>query len=151
MEGISQFHRLPCTENSFPAGKCPFWAHSNPHKHFCHAVTGIEVIIYNQCLKAFQFCNLLYTVLLRLNPEWQTDNEFSTFALCRLNLNGPAHHIHNILGDCHAKSCTLSPADCGSTLPLKRRKDLLHKFLTHTDSVILYPDLVQCTAFCCPR
>ena len=27
--------------------------HSNLCKHLCHAVTGIEVIIYNQCLKTF--------------------------------------------------------------------------------------------------
>ena len=33
----------------------------------------------------------------------------------------------------------------------KRRKNLLYKFLTHADSVILYPDLVQFTAFYCPR
>ena len=56
------------------------------------------------------------------------------------------HHIHNILGNCHAKSCPLSPADCGSPLPFKRRKDPLYKFLAHTDPAILYPDLIQPTA-----
>ena len=36
----------------------------------------------------------------------------------------------------------LRSAHSGSPLPLKRRKDLLYKFLTHADSIILYPDLV---------
>ena len=89
--------------------------------------------------------------MLRLNPEWQTNNKFGAFALFCLNLNGSAHHIHNVLSDGHAKSCALGPADCGSTLPLKRSKDLLYKFLAHADSVILYPDLVQLTAFLCSR
>ena len=87
----------------------------------------------------------------RLNPKWQTNNKFSPFALFCLDLNASAHQIHNILGNGHAKPCSLGSADCGSPLPLKRRKDLLYKFLTHADSVILYPDLVQSTAFCCPR
>ena len=90
-------------------------------------------------------------VLLRLKPKWQTDNEFSTFALLCLNLNRSAHHIHNILGNGHAKPCTLSPADCGSALSLKRRKNLLYKFRTHSDSIILYPDLVQFNALYRPR
>ena len=42
----------------------------------------------------------------------------------------------------NAKSCALGSAHSGSPLPLKRRKDLLYKFLTHADSVILYPDFV---------
>ena len=49
------------------------------------------------------------------------------------------------------KSCTLRPADRGSPLPLKRREYLLCKFLTHTDSGILYPDFVQFTSFWCAR
>jgi len=87
--------------------------------------------------------------MLRLSSKWQTDYKFGAFALLCLNLNSTAHHIHNILGNGHSKSCTLSPADCGSTLPLKRRKNLLYKFLTHTDSIILNPDFVQLTAFLC--
>ena len=89
--------------------------------------------------------------MLRLNPEWQTNNKFGAFALFCQNLNGTAHHIHNILGNGHAKPCTLDPADRGSTFPLKGRKDLLYKFLAHADSVILYPDLIQFTALYCPR
>ena len=85
--------------------------------------------------------------MLSLNPKWQTDNKFGTFALFCLNLNGSTHHIYNVLGDRHAKSCTLSLADRGSPFPLKRRKELLYKFRAHTDSVILYPDLIQFTAF----
>ena len=146
MEGIPKLHRLSCTQNSLLTGKCPFRTHSNPHKHFGHAVTGIKIVIYNQSLKTFQLYDLLYTLVLRLSPEWQSDDKFGTFPLLCPDLNGAAHHIHNILGDGHTKSCTLSPAYSGSPLPLKRRKDLLYKFLTHTDSVILHPDLVQFTA-----
>ena len=90
-------------------------------------------------------------VMLRLNPEWQADNKFSSLAIFCLNLDSSAHHIHNVLGNSHAKSGTLSPGDRGSPLPLKRRKELLYKFLAHTDSVILYPDLVQRTAALRPR
>ena len=84
--------------------------------------------------------------MLWLNPKWQTDYKFGAFSLLCLNLNGTTHHIHNILGNSHAKSGTLGSADCGSPLPLKRRKYILYKFLTHADSIILYPDLVQRTA-----
>ena len=110
-----------------------------------------KIVVYNPCLKPFQLRDLRYAMMLRLSPKWQTDDKFSAFALFCLNRNGASHHIHNILGDGHAKSCALGSADCGSPLPLKRRKDLLYKFLTHADSVILYPDLVQCTAFYCCR
>ena len=89
--------------------------------------------------------------MLRLNPKWQTNNKFSTFSLFCMNLNGTAHHIHNVLGNGHTKPCALGPADSGSPLSLKGRKYLLHKFLTHANSVILYPDFVQSTAFLCPR
>ena len=142
MECIPKLHRLPCTQNSLLTGKCPFRTHSNLHKHLCHTVTGIKIVIYNQSLKTFQLCNLLYTVILRLSPKWQTDNKFCAFPLLCPDLNGTTHHIHNILGDGHAKSCALGSAHSGSPLPLKRRKDLLYKFLTHADSIILYPDLV---------
>ena len=145
MECISKLYRLPCTENSFLTEKCPFRTHPYLYKHLCHTVTGIKIVIYNQRLKTFQFCNLLYSVMLWLKPKWKADYKFGAFSLHSLNLNGTAHHIHNILGNGHAKSCTLSPADCGSTLSLKRRKNLLYKFLTHADSVILYTDLVQST------
>ena len=50
MEGIPKLHRLSCTQNSLLTGKCPFRTHSNPHKHFCHAVTGIKIVIYNQTI-----------------------------------------------------------------------------------------------------
>ena len=53
---------------------------SNLHKHLSHTVTGIEIIVYYQCLQTFQFCDFLYTVILRLDPQWQADNKFSTFA-----------------------------------------------------------------------
>ena len=151
MECITHFHRLSCAENSLLTGKCPFRTHSNLHKHLSHTVTGIEIIVYYQCLQTFQFCDFLYTVILRLDPQWQTDNKFSTFALFCLNLNGSAHHIYDVLGDSHTQSCTLSPAYSGSPLSLKRRKYLLYKFLTHADSVILYPDFVQFTASLCTR
>ena len=89
--------------------------------------------------------------MLRLDPQWQTDSKFGTFSLFRLNLNGSSHHSYDVLGDRHAKPRTLGPADCRSPLPLKRRKELLYKFLTHADSVILHPDLVQLTAADRPR
>ena len=89
--------------------------------------------------------------MLRLSPEWQTDDKFGTFPLLCPNVNGATHHIHNILGDGHAKSCALSPAHSRSPLPLKRRKDLLYKFLAHADSGILHPNLVQFTASLEPR
>ena len=150
MECIPKFHRLPCTENSLLTRKCPFRTHSNPHKHFCHTVTGIKIIIYNQCLKTLQLSDLFYVFVLRLNPKWQTNNKFRTFALLCPDLNCSTHHIHNILGNSHAKPCALGSADCGSPLPLKRGKNLLYKFRTHADSVIFYPNLVQLPAFYCP-
>ena len=142
MECITQLYRLPCTKNRLLTRKCPFRTHSNLCKHLCHAVTGIKIIVYHQCLKTFQRWDLLYTMMLRLDPQRQSYNKFRTFALFCLNPNISAHHIHNILGNGHTQSCTLSPADCGTSLTLKRRKKFLYKFLTHTDSVILYPDLI---------
>ena len=70
--------------------------------------------------------------MLRLNPKWQTNNKFGAFSLFCQNLNGTAHHIHNILGNGHAKPCTLDPADRGSTFPLKGRKDLLYNAVKFT-------------------
>ena len=86
-----------------------------------------------------------------LDPQCQADNKFGAFSLFCLNFNGSAHHIHDILGNGHAKPCALGPADSRSPFPLKRRKNLLYKFGTHADSVIFYPDLIHFTASFCSR
>ena len=151
MECIAQFHGLACTENCLFAGKCPFRTHPDLGKHLCHTVAGIKIIVYHQGLKTFQLCDPLCAALLRLNPQCQADNHLRTLSLLRLNLNGSTHHIHNILGDSHTKSCALDSADRGGAFPLKRRKQLLGKFQAHADSVILDPDLIQRTVLLCPR
>ena len=86
-----------------------------------------------------------------LNPKWQTDNKFGAFSLLGLNLNGAAHHLHNVLGNGHAQSCALNFAHGGGALSLKGGEYLLRKFLAHSDSVILYPDFVQRAALYCLR
>ena len=146
MERIPQLHRLPGPENSLLAGECPFRPHANLYQHLCHAVTGIEIVVYNQRFQALQLRDLLYTATRRLDPQRQTDCKFGALALLCLDLNGAAHHIHDVFGDGHAKACALGPADGGGPLPLKGRKDLLHKFLTHADPVVFDPELIQCAA-----
>ena len=146
MERIPQLHRLPGPENSLLAGECPFRPHANLYQHLCHAVAGIEIVVYDQGLQALQLRDLLYTALHRLDPQGQTDRKFGALALLCLDLDGAAHHVHDVLGDGHAKACALGPADGGGPLPLKGRKNLLHKFLAHADSVVLDPELIQCAA-----
>ena len=143
MERIPQLHRLPGPENSLLAGECPFRPHANLYQHLRHTVAGIEIVVYNQGLQALQLRDLLYTALHGLDPQGQTDRKFGALALLCLDLNGAAHHIHDVFGDGHAKACALGPADGGGPLPLKGRKNLLHKFLTHADSIVLDPELIQ--------
>ena len=89
--------------------------------------------------------------MLRLKSQCQADNKFGAFALFCLNFNRSSHHIHNVLSNGHTKACPLSPADGGSPLPFKRRKNLLYKFRTHADSTVFYTDLIQTTVFCFSR
>ena len=81
MECISKFQRLPCTQNSLFTEKCPFGTHPNLHKHLRHTVTGIKIIIDNQCFQTFQLCDFLCAAVLRLKSQCQADNKFGAFAL----------------------------------------------------------------------
>ena len=119
MKSIPQFHGLSGTKNGFFTGQRPFRTHSHLHKHLCHTVTGIKIIVYHQSLQSLQLCDLFFTMMFRLNTQCQTDNKFTALPLLSLNINGTAHHIHNVFGDSHAKSRTLDPADCRSPLTFK--------------------------------
>ena len=80
--------------------------------------------------------------MLVLSAHGQTDDKLAALALRRLHLDGAAHHIHDVLGDRHAKAGALYPADRGGALPLEGLKDLVGELLAHADAVILDAELV---------
>lgn len=67
------------------------------------------------------------------------------------DLDGAAHHIHDVLGDGHAQTGTLDLAHGGASLPLKGIEDLLRKLRAHADAVVLDPDLILLPVLPGPR
>ncbi len=67
------------------------------------------------------------------------------------DLDGAAHHIHDVLGDGHAQTGTLDLAHGGASLPLKGIEDPLRKLRAHADAIVLDPDLILLPALPGPR
>ena len=97
MKCIVDLYGLSCPKNCLPAGNRPFRSHADTQQHLCHAVTGVEIIIHNERLQSFQFLDLFYLFLCRLQTQIHADHELRSFALFRMNLNGTTHHVNNIL------------------------------------------------------
>ena len=151
MERIPQLHGLPGPEDGLLAGERPLRAHPHPDQHFGHAVAGVEIVIHHQSLQAFQLRDPLRTVVLRLDAQRHTDDKLGALARLCPDLDGAAHHIHDVLGDGHAQAGALDPAHGGASLPLKGIEDLFRKFRAHADAVVLDPDLILLPVLPGPR
>ena len=145
-EFIAQLDGLSGTKHRLLAGKRPLCTHSRPDEHFGHAVAGIKILVCHQRLPPRQLCYPFLTAQLCLEPQRHTNDEFGALVRLGSDLDGPAHHIHNIFGDRHTQSGALYPAHRGGSLPLEGVKDPLRKFRAHADPVILDVDLIHRSA-----
>ena len=78
-----------------------------------------------------------------LQAHFQTDNKFCAFTVFRMNLDGAAHHIYDVFGNSHTKTCTLNFADGGGTLTFKWIKNFLCELPAHSNTSIFHTDFVQ--------
>ena len=143
---IAHLDRLPRTQHRFLAGKGPLGAHAHLDQHLCHAVAGVEVVIHHQCLQALQLGDLFHRALLGLCAHGHADGKLGALALRCLHLDGAAHHIHDVFGNCHTEAGALNSAYRGGALPLEGFKYLLGKLLAHADAVILDAELILSAA-----
>ena len=106
-----QFHGLACTKNA----SLPESVHSERIPTFTSIFVTLSQVLKSSsttnALRPSSSAIFLYTALLRLDPQWKTDYKFSSFALLCPEPQWFPHHIHNILGNGHAKPGALSPAN----------------------------------------
>ena len=134
-------------KHRFFTGCGPVRPHADGGQHLGHTGTGIKIIVHHKRPQALKLRNDLLPYRTGTGPELKCHRKCRSLSDLTGDGNRSVHHIHNVLGNRHAKTGTLNAADRTRPLSLKGFKHMLQKLLTHADSGILYLEFIRSMTF----